>query len=173
MKQLLLLLISVLVSFNSWSQNKHTISGRVKDMGGEELIGATVYVKNIKTGTVTNVYGFYSITLREGTYQVDYSYVGYETQTQTINLNQNQSLNVTLSETSNDIDEVIVTAKRKNENVVKAEMSTMKLQAKELKKIPAFMGEVDIIKAIQMMPGVQASSEGSSGFHGEVSCINL
>ncbi len=165
MKQLLLLLTVLSLSLLSWSQNRYTISGHVKDEAGEDLIGATIYVKELNTGTVTNVYGFYSITLKEGSYQFDYSYVGYETQTKKIELNQNQSINITLNETSKTIEEVVVTAERKNSNVIKAEMSTMKLQAKEIKKIPAFMGEVDIIKAIQMMPGVQASSEGSSGFN--------
>ncbi len=165
MKQLLLLLTVLSLSLASWSQNKYTISGHVKDEAGEDLIGSTIYVKELNTGTVTNAYGFYSITLKEGTYQLDYSYVGYETQTRKIELSKNQNINITLNEASKTIDEVIVTAERKNSNVIKAEMSTMKLQAKEIKKIPAFMGEVDIIKAIQMMPGVQASSEGSSGFN--------
>jgi len=164
-KFLLFLLLFAGLSINLWAQSKYTVSGRVQDESGEDLIGATVYIQENNTGTVTNVYGFYSITLPAGKYQLVYSYLGYETVTTTIDLNKNQSINISLKEISKTIDEVVITAKRKNENVIKAEMSTMKLQAKEIKKIPAFMGEVDVIKAIQLMPGVQASSEGSSGFN--------
>ncbi|PLX23009.1 MAG: hypothetical protein C0597_01575, partial [Marinilabiliales bacterium] len=165
MKQLLLLIFILSLSITSWSQNKFTVSGHVKDIAGEDLIGSTIYVKELKTGTVTNVYGFYSITLKEGTYQFMYSYVGYETLTKSIELNQNHNINITLKEASETIDEVIVTAQRKNENVVKTEMSTVKLEAKEIKKIPALLGEVDIIKALQLLPGIQATGEGFSGFN--------
>ena len=165
MKQLLLLTFILSISIISWSQNKYTVSGHVKDIAGEDLIGSTIYVKELNSGTVTNVYGFYSITLKEGTYQFDYSYVGYETQSKTIELNENQNINVTLEETSKTIEEVVITAQRKNENVVKTEMSTVKLEAKEIKKIPALMGEVDIIKALQLLPGIQSTGEGFSGFN--------
>ena len=165
MKRLLFLLAIFLIVLQSFSQNKYTISGFIKDEAGEELIGATIYIPSLKAGAVTNVYGFYSITLKAGNYNVDYSYIGYVTLTKEVNLNQNQSLNITLSEESKTIDEVIITAERKNENIVKTEMSTVKLQAKDIKKIPALMGEVDIIKAIQLLPGVQATGEGFSGFN--------
>ena len=124
-----------------------------------------IYITGLKTGSVTNVYGFYSITIPEGNYKIEYSYVGYETTINDINLNKNQSFNITLIEATKSIEEVIITAKRKNDNVVKTEMSVIKLQAKDIKKIPAFMGEVDILKAIQLLPGVQATGEGFSGFN--------
>ena len=106
MKQLLLLLTVLSLSITSWSQNKYTISGHVKDGAGEDLIGSTIYIQELNTGTVTNVYGFYSITLPEGTYNLDYSYVGYETQSMTLNLKENHSINISLSETSETIEEV-------------------------------------------------------------------
>ncbi len=165
MKLLPILLTFIFITLFSFSQEKHTISGYVKDESGEELIGATIYIQNLKTGTVTNVYGFYSITLIAGDYNIDYSYIGCETQTKKINLNQNHSFNITLIETSKTIDEVVITAERKNENIVKTEMSTMKLQAKDIKKIPALFGEIDVIKAIQLLPGIQATGEGFSGFN--------
>lgn len=165
MKRLPILLTLIFITLFSFSQEKHTISGYVKDEAGEELIGATIYIQNLKTGTVTNVYGFYSITLIAGNYNIDYSYIGCETQTKKINLNQNHSFNITLIEASETIDEVVITAERKNENVVKTEMSTMKLQAKDIKKIPALFGEIDVIKAIQLLPGIQATGEGFSGFN--------
>ena len=165
MKQLILLSATFLIVLQSFSQNKYTISGFIKDEAGEELIGATIYVPDIKTGAVTNVYGFYSLTIPNGIYKVDYSYIGYETQTKEINLNQNQSFNITLNEASKTIDEVVITAERKNENVVKTEMSTVKLQAKDIKRVPALMGEVDLIKTLQLLPGIQSTGEGFSGFN--------
>jgi len=165
MKRLSILLTLIFITLFSFSQKKYTISGFVKDEAGEELIGATIYIQNLKTGTVTNVYGFYSITLIAGDYKVDYSYMGYEIRTKEINLNQNISLNITLTEASKSIDEVVITAERKNENVAKTEMSTIKLQAKDIKKIPALFGEIDVIKAIQLLPGIQSTGEGFSGFN--------
>jgi len=155
----------LLFSFFQLTANKYTISGHITDESGEELIGATIYVKNLKKGTVTNEYGFYSLTIPENSYQIIYSYVGYETQIKKVELNQNLRINIVLKEQSKTLNEVIITAERKDANVARAEMSTMKIQAQEIKKIPAFMGEVDVIKAIQLMPGVQSASEGSSGFN--------
>ncbi|MDA3953062.1 MAG: TonB-dependent receptor [Bacteroidales bacterium] len=165
MKRFLIIALLVIISASSFSQKKYTISGFVKDAAGEELIGATIYIKNLEAGTVTNVYGFYSITVNEGNYDVDYSYMGCTTLSEKISLNKNQNINITLFETSKTIEEVVITAERKNENVVKTEMSTIKLQAKDIKRIPALFGEVDVIKAIQLLPGVQATGEGFSGFN--------
>lgn len=165
MRSFIIISLLLILSQYSFPQSNHTISGYVKDEAGEELIGATIYVKNLKTGTVTNVYGFYSITIQEGIYEFDYSYVGYETQSKKINLNENQLINITLSESSKNIEEVVVKAERKNENIVKTEMSIMKLQAKDIKKVPALFGEIDIIKTIQLLPGVQTTGEGFSGFN--------
>jgi len=165
MKSHILYFLFIVLPTVCWGQNKYTISGHVKDQSGEDLIGATIFVKELKTGTVTNVYGFYSITLKEGNYHIDYSYVGYETLSVEVNLNENKTKEITLEESSKNIDEVIITAERKNENVVKTEMSTVKLQAKEIKKVPALLGEVDLIKTLQLMPGIQATGEGFSGFN--------
>ena len=165
MKRILLFIIFSSYILQSFSQNKFTISGFIKDQSGEELIGATIYIQELKTGSVTNVYGFYSITVPEGKYQFDFSYIGYTATRIEVNLNKNITQNISLKEETKTIEEVIVTAKRKNENIVKTEMSTVKLQAKEIKEIPAFMGEVDIIKAIQLLPGIQSTGEGFSGFN--------
>ena len=165
MKRSLIFSAIIFFALQSFAQNKYTLSGFIKDEAGEELIGATIYIPKLKVGSVTNVYGFYSITIPEGQYEFDYSYVGYKTEEKDINLNKNISLNITLTEETKSIEEVIVTAERKNDNVVKTEMSTVKLQAKEIKKIPALMGEVDVIKAIQLLPGIQSTGEGFSGFN--------
>jgi hypothetical protein len=165
MKQIIITLLLVLISLSLYSQKKYTISGHITDVSGEVLIGATVYAKNLKAGTATNAYGFYSLTLPEGEYEVEFSYMGMELQEQKINLNKNLTINIKLTETEKVIEEVIITAERKNENVVRTEMSTIKLQAKEIKQIPALFGEVDIIKTLQLLPGIQATGEGFSGFN--------
>jgi len=144
---------------------KYTISGKVKDaQNGEELIGATVFVKSQNTGTISNEYGYFSLTLPEGEYELVINYIGFESIHQKIDLNKDYSFNFELKETSADLHEVEIKGERLDKNIRSNEMSNIKLQAKSIKKIPAFMGEVDLIKAIQLLPGVQSASEGSSGF---------
>ncbi len=146
--------------------NKKTISGYIKDKeNGEKLIGATVYIEELKTGTSSNLYGFYSISLQPGTYHLEYSYIGYTSVKKTINLQEDKTLNVELAPSAKEIEEVKIEARRKNENIVSTEMSVNKLETKKIKQIPALLGEVDVIKAIQLLPGVQTASEGSSGFN--------
>jgi len=165
MKRTMLFLAILFTAFNLSAQNKNTINGFIKDASGEELIGATIYIPELQAGTVTNVYGFYSLTVPSGNYNISFSYIGYETQEKEINLKAAQTINVVLTENTNTIGEVIVVAERKNENVVKTEMSTVKLQAREIKKIPALMGEIDVIKVLQLLPGIQSTGEGFSGFN--------
>lgn len=144
---------------------KFTISGNIKDKSnGEELPGATVYVKGSQTGTVTNAYGFYSLSLQPGNYTLIYSYVGYNLIEKNIQLSADITWNVELELKQEVLQEAVITGVKKNENVTKTEMSVMKMDVKTISKIPALMGEVDIIKAIQLLPGVQSTSEGSSGF---------
>lgn len=142
-----------------------TLSGYVRDAGtGEELIGANVAIKESGAGTITNQYGFYSITLDPGFYTVVYSYVGYNTVSRPLNLSEETALNIELTESAQEIEEVTVTAEAANSNITSLETGSTKLQIKTIRKIPALMGEVDVIKAIQLLPGVQVTSEGSSGF---------
>ena len=144
---------------------KHTISGKVKDAGnGEELIGATIFIKGLNSGTTTNEYGYFSLTLDEGKYELVFAYLGFESQTRELDLTQDLTLNMELTENSSDLQEVEVTGERLDKNIRSNEMSNIQIQSKRIKKIPAFMGEVDLIKAIQLLPGVQSVSEGSSGF---------
>ena len=165
MKRILLLVIILQFSVYLHAQKKYTISGHITDPSGEELIGATIYAKNIKSGTATNTYGFYSLTLLEGEYEIEFSYLGMETKTQKIKLNQNQTVNIRLAKIEKELEEVIITAERKNENIVRTEMSTVKLQAKEIRQIPALFGEIDVIKTLQLLPGIQSTGEGFSGFN--------
>ncbi|MFC6996572.1 TonB-dependent receptor [Rufibacter roseus] len=160
--------MALLLSFPAKAQQKITLSGYVKDKAsGEGLIGATVSVRELSgTGAATNEYGFFSLTLAQGTYTVVVSYLGYATYSQTIQLTSAQKLNIELQEDHTKLQEVVITnTEKKDENVRSMAMSTMKMQVTELKKMPALMGEVDVIKAIQMTPGVQTAGEGTSGFY--------
>lgn len=145
--------------------NKFTISGHIIDASnGEDLIGASVYAEEIKGGTITNVYGFYSLSMEPGKYNIQFSYVGYEAVIKEIDLNKNITLDIELEQKEEMLQEVVIQGESKTANVTKTEMSVSKLNTRSIKKIPALMGEVDIIKAIQLLPGVQATAEGSSGF---------
>jgi hypothetical protein len=150
------------------AQQRYTISGYVKDAdNGESLIGVNVFIKTPEgktEGAVTNVYGFYSINLTEGQYQVNFSYIGYANMVKEVSLNANVKLNVEMSE-GQLLEEVVVTSERKDENVKSTDMGRVELGIEKIKSIPAFMGEVDIIKAIQLLPGVQAAGEGNSGIY--------
>lgn len=163
-KILLLLLFICFIELTALN-NKFTISGYVRDITtGEELIGATVLVKELNVGTVTNLYGFYSVTLPAGTYNIEYTYVGYQSTNQSIDLSDNITLDVELTPKSETIEAVEVSAEAPDRNIQRAEMSAEKLQMKSVKKIPALMGEIDVIKAIQLLPGVSTTSEGSTGY---------
>jgi nitrogen fixation protein len=159
--------ILFLLAFTSsacFAQN-FTISGYVKDVeNGEELIGVTVFVPETRAGTVTNSYGFYSITLPAGSYNVQYSYVGYRSQQIPITLNQSISHNISLTSEVTEIDEVVITAERIDANVTDLQMGKSRLNIAQVRKLPAVMGEVDIIKTIQLQPGVVSAGEGTSSF---------
>ncbi len=146
-------------------EKKVTLSGTIVDKeNGESLIGAGIMVRNSRTGTVTNVYGFYSLSLPAGAYTLVFSYIGFTPQEITVDLKTDQRLNIQLLPQTNQLSEVVVSAAGKNANVAKVEMSTERLTSAAIKTMPALMGEVDVIKAVQLLPGVQATAEGSSGF---------
>jgi hypothetical protein len=143
-----------------------TLSGYLKNKAnGEALIGATVYIPELKTGVITNSYGFYSISVAPGNYSVNFSFIGYQTQSPSINLILSKQFNVMLEEETKQIDEVVVTGEKKNRNVENLQMSMEKVQVKMIKKLPSFMGEIDIIKSITLLPGIQNGGEGSSGLY--------
>jgi hypothetical protein len=146
---------------------KFTINGYVKDAtSGETLIGASISATESGKGVTTNAYGFYSLTLEQGFYEFVVSYVGYETQVQRINLNANQTLNFQMApEKSNQTEEVVVTGKRRDQNVRMAQMGKVDLSIEKIKQIPALMGEVDVLKAIQLLPGVSNAGEGNAGIY--------
>ncbi|MBN2480167.1 MAG: TonB-dependent receptor [Bacteroidales bacterium] len=164
-KKTFLSLIFIFVALLAAAQVKHTLSGYVSDDNGEMLIGVYVIVPGTNYGAVTNSYGFYSLTLQEGTYTFRYSFIGYGTKEVEINLISNAEHNVTLAAETSEIGQVTVTAGRKDENIRDVTMSNIQLHARTIRKIPNLMGETDIIKSIQLLPGVQSSVEGSSGFY--------
>ena len=162
------LLFSVFVFSISvaFSQDKVTLNGYVKDAdNGEELIGVTVYIPELKAGAVTNAYGFYSITVPKGTYEIQYSYLGYKFQSVKKELSGSTANNVELKTEATVIEEIVVTDKPINENVVSMQMSKNTLDLNQVRKLPALFGEVDIIKNIQMLPGVITAGEGTSSFY--------
>ncbi|HKK58140.1 MAG TPA: TonB-dependent receptor [Salinivirga sp.] len=163
---ILLLLGPIANRADNTNERKPVLSGYITDAAtGEDLIGATVYVQEIGQGTITNVYGFYSISLAPGTYNVRYSFIGYRAKTFTITISDKDlSRNIELEPTAEELEEVVVTGEKSNANITKTEMSVEQLGSDDIRKIPALMGEVDIIKAIQLLPGVQTPAEGSSGF---------
>jgi hypothetical protein len=143
----------------------YKIKGKIIDQNTKEpLIGATIFIKEYKTGTATDINGEFLLRLPKGKYSLTYSYVGYQAQNQSIKVTSNMEFTVRLVLSSKEIEDVLVSATRKNANVVNNQMSVEKLKMKNIKAIPALMGEVDVIKAIQLLPGVQATSEGASGF---------
>lgn len=166
MKKLIAFSFLLLLLGSAQAQNKFTISGKITDAkNGEELIGASISVPKLKTGATTNAYGFYSLTLPEGSYEVEISYIGYEISKRSIVLNKNITLSLELSESKKQLNEVVIkTDKVNNDNVTQNKMSVVKIDVKQVKKIPILLGEVDIIKAIQLLPGVQAAGDGSTNF---------
>lgn len=145
---------------------KFTLNGYVKDAAnGEALIGATIYLKPLNTGTVTNEYGFYSITVGPGSYEVQFSYLGYLTIGRTIDLSKNQRVDIELAAETEQLEEVVVKGELEQANVQNMEMSTNKLDIKTIIKVPAFLGEADVLRSLQLLPGVSTVGEGASGFN--------
>ncbi|MGI9542115.1 MAG: TonB-dependent receptor, partial [Cyclobacteriaceae bacterium] len=144
---------------------KFTINGYVKDhSNGEELIGATVYIKELETGAITNAYGFYSLTLPVGTYTLLYTYIGHQTMVEVINLNKDISLNIELPVETVLLEDIVVKGEREDINVADVTMSRNKIDIEQVKSLPALLGEPDIIKMVQLQPGVISAAEGTSGY---------
>ncbi|MCR9289151.1 MAG: TonB-dependent receptor [Bacteroidetes bacterium] len=160
------LLLLLIYSVNGFSQETFTISGHIRDaLNGEELIGANVFVQELGTGTSTNVYGFYSLSLPSKNYKVGFSYLGYQDLIVDISLTKNQVLDVELELEGVMVDEIVVIAKEEDENIKNVEMSVETLSAAQIKQIPQVMGEADLIRSIQLLPGVSTVGEGATGFN--------
>ncbi|MFK7814380.1 MAG: TonB-dependent receptor, partial [Maribacter sp.] len=147
------------------STEKYTISGYITETGsGENLLGVSIYVPELKLGTITNDYGFFSLTLPEGKHEVYISYVGYGTQIKEIELTKDITWAVDLASSAESLEEVVVTADEKVKESKVTQMSTVKINPSVIQDVPALLGEKDVLKTLQLLPGIQAGSEGSSGF---------
>lgn len=149
--------------------NRATINGYVKDsLSGESIIGATVSVASAggaARSVMSNQYGFYSLTLDKGTYKISVSHISYLGKTVQLTLDSNQAINFDLYSKSSAISEVVVYSKRRDGNVKNAQMGKVDLSMNQIRNIPAFLGEVDLLKAIQLLPGVRNAGEGNAGFY--------
>jgi len=154
------------VSINGKAQERHTISGYIKDAGtGEVLIGSSIYIEELHKGVATNVYGYYSITVEAGVYNVIARYVGYDDISQTVTLHADTKWNVEMVVSADVMDEVIVEAEAVDNNTTGTQMGEIDLNMDRVKTLPAFMGEVDILKTVQFLPGVSSGGEGNTGFY--------
>ncbi|MHA4737531.1 TonB-dependent receptor [Dyadobacter sp. MSC1_007] len=159
-------LLLALISLPALAQNRHTVSGYVKDQSnGEGLIGVSVYVREAETGVVTNPYGFYSLTLPDGNYTLVFTYIGYQKVTKELVLDADKTISIEMSDESNQLSEVTISTQKEDENVRSIEMSVNKVEMKTIRKMPALLGEVDLIRSIQLLPGVTTVGEGASGFN--------
>ncbi|MFM8833022.1 MAG: TonB-dependent receptor [Cytophagales bacterium] len=159
-------LVLFVYSAQAQPSGKFTISGYLKDASnGEALIGATVYITETGTGGITNEYGFYSITLPPATYNLHYSYVGYATVYKTVTLSKNERIDIELNGDDQQLQEVIIKADIEQANVQNLEMSTNKLDIGTIKKVPSFLGEADLLRSLQLLPGVSTVGEGAAGFN--------
>jgi len=162
------LLVSIILFFSSGvsAQDKITISGTLKDSkNGETLIGAVVTLKGTNNSVTSNAYGFYSLTVPKAKILLVYTYLGYETITKEIVPSVNQLIDVEMTEKSKELKEVVVTSEKSSDNVRKIEMSVAKLDMKQIQRVPVLLGEVDVIKVVQLLPGVSTVGEGASGFN--------
>lgn len=159
--------LCLLFGIASSAQNTHSIRGTVKDFkNGETLLGATVFLKGTSIGTITNAYGFYSITAEEGNYTLVISYMGYKETIKEITLDKDQVIDFEVEESTEELDEVVIVAEESERVSIRSPgTGVSKLQAGTIKQMPAVLGEVDVIKSIQMLPGVTNNGEGTGGFN--------
>lgn len=167
MKRLIFLLFLLQSFLCVVGQEKFTLNGYIKDsLSGETLIGANIVIRNLGKTVVTNSYGFFSITLPKGKYQLNASFIGYQTKEITFTLSNNVQQDIQLLPNSAIIlQDVTVSARRRDNNVKTAQMGKMELSVNTAKALPAFFGEVDILKTLQLMPGVRNAGEGNAGFY--------
>ena len=166
MKQLNFLFCGLFFFCAVQGQEKFTLNGYIKDsLTGETLIGANITIKGEGRGVTTNQYGFYSITLSGGNYQLLVSFVGYDAKLVDVAFNENRTLNILVSPSSTNLNSVTVTGRKRESNIKSAQMGKIDLSINAIKSLPPFFGEVDILKALQLLPGVRNAGEGNSGFY--------
>lgn len=166
MNNKIILFIAILCCIQNAIAQKITISGYVKDSKtGESLIGVTVYNTNSKSGTACNLYGFYSLSVPiDDTLGLVFSYMGYQTQIKKITTKENFVLNISMEAKANEMKEIVINANRNNNNVQKPQMGVIDIPIQQIKTLPAIAGERDLMKVVQLLPGVQSGQEGTTGF---------
>lgn len=163
--RILILFIFALGCFISNAQDNFTLSGYITNArDGETVIGAKVYIPSIQKGAITNNYGFYSLTVPEGVYSVEFRMSGQETEIKELNINKDLRYDFEMGADYQDVEEVVVNGNAED-NVKSTKIGQIELDINDIKKLPAFMGEVDIIKTIQLLPGVSSAAEGGQGFY--------
>lgn len=167
MKRFLTIIIVIIQYASISAQINYTISGYVKDANtGEELIGANILIKELPgTGTSTNAYGFYSITILKGKYTVIAQFIGYESKSVQVELKRNIRLDYTLNTKTIEQKEVVVTGEKRNEAITGIQAGAVKLDMQQIKSVPVLLGEKDVLKTIQLLPGVESAGDGSSGYY--------
>lgn len=163
-----LIIIAILLSVFSgaFSQKNYTLSGTITDAeSGEDLAGALLSVKNTSYNTISNPYGFYSITLPEGIYDIEIQFVGYENQLSRLNLHSGQVINFRMNAVSFNLDDIEVSGQRADHNITSLGMGSVKISPKQIESIPVLFGERDLIKTLQLMPGIKPAGEGNTGFY--------
>lgn len=164
MKKLILYILSLVVIGQYVFAQSYTVSGTITDQKtGETLIGATVMDARTGKGTVSNAYGLYSLTLKKDSVRLRFSYVGYQTIEQVLYLNENKQINIQM-QSSTELKEVVITAERVH-SIKSSQMSAIEMPVEQLLSVPVMFGESDILKALQLLPGVQSGSEGQSGMY--------
>jgi len=155
------------ISFiGAFAQQKYTLSGTASDAStGEDLAGAVIYFDDTSYSTICNSYGFFSISIPEGSYKVNVRLIGYENQQIFIDLHSSQSINFKLETKSYELENVDVREERGDQNVHSLEMGSVKINPKQIENIPVFFGERDLIKIMQLMPGIKQAGEGNAGFY--------
>ncbi|WP_448697568.1 TonB-dependent receptor domain-containing protein [Mucilaginibacter sp. AW1-3] len=167
MPKILIFFVLSLFTITAYAQKKQIISGTVKDAAtGETLLGASIRIKELpNTGTITNNYGFYSLSAPDGQYTLLFTYIGYEAAAMPLSLHKSQTINITLNSKSN-LQEVVIGGNRpNNEQIASPQMGVEKLNMAQINQVPVVLGEKDILKTITLMPGVKSGGEGNSGFY--------
>lgn len=148
------------------AQKNTTLSGYIQDAGsGEKLIGASLYFPDLQKGTITNSYGFFSITLPAGEHKMILRFIGYENIEEVVNLKESLDKTYRLKKSGVSLAEVVITERRADENISSTDVGVVNISMATVKKLPILFGEADVLKAIQLMPGIQSAGEGNSGFY--------
>lgn len=152
---------------NTTNQKKaYTIRGYIRDkISGESLFGASIFIKELSVGTITNAYGFYSITLPPGNYIIVFSYLGYKELSESVNLNKDIFLIQKIEMNNEQLAEVVIESEESGKFVSQTQMSEVKLSPREIKQIPSYMGEAEVIKSLQLLPGIKGYGDGSSYYY--------